>query len=105
MQAAISGIARKALIVNGESLKVLDVSEPTKLIDCRPSDVPYVFGEGRDVRFIENADFESIAKELQSDSDVMLALDLILISLDGELEEDIRKDAILDLYELILHEQ
>ncbi|HMH42643.1 MAG TPA: hypothetical protein VK557_04110, partial [Pyrinomonadaceae bacterium] len=104
MQAAISGIARKALIVDGESLKVFDVNEPTKLIDCRPSDVPYVFGEGRDVRFIENVNVESIAKELRSDSDLTLALDLTLISLDGELEEDIRKDAIRDLDELILDE-
>src|SRR5437763_715881 len=105
MQAVISGISRKALVVDGDSLQVFDVDEPTKLIDCHQSDLPYLFGEGRDLRFIEDADLESIGKELKSDSNLTLALDLTLISLDEELEEDIRKDAIQDLDELLADKQ
>ncbi len=105
MQAVISGISRKALVVDGDSLQAFDVDEPTKLIDCHQSDLPYLFGEGRDLRFIEDADLESIGKELKSDSNLTLALDLTLISLDEELEEDIRKDAIQDLDELFTNQQ
>src|SRR6266480_3931726 len=101
MQAVISGISRKALVVDGDSLQAFDVDEPTKLINCHQSDLPFLFGEGRDLRFIEDADLESIGKELKSDSDLTLALDLTLISLDEELDEDIRKDAIQDLDELL----
>jgi tetratricopeptide (TPR) repeat protein len=105
MQAVISGIARKALIVDGESFRVFDVSDPTKLVGCHRSDLPYLFGEGQDLRFVEDADLDSLAKELKSDSDFTLALDLTLISLDTELEEDIRRDAVRDLDELIVDEK
>ncbi|MFZ0748664.1 MAG: hypothetical protein WAM70_04830, partial [Pyrinomonadaceae bacterium] len=102
MNAVISGTAGQGLLIDGESLKSLDVEDPSTLVVRKHADLPYLFGEGRDLRFIENADLDSIVKELKSESDVSLALDLTLISLDEELEEDIRKDAIRDLDELLV---
>src|SRR5438876_3994724 len=105
MNAVISGTAGRALLIDGKSLKSFDVDDPSKLVARHQSDLPYIFGEGRDLRVIENADLDSIAKELKSEADFTLALDLTLVSLDAELEEDIRKDAIQDLDELLADEQ
>src|SRR5438105_578030 len=101
MNAVISGTAGRALLIDGKSLKTFDVDDPSNLVVRHQSDLPFMFGEGRDLRVIENADLDSIAKELKSEADFTLALDLTLISLDAELEEDIRKDAIQDLDELL----
>jgi len=101
MNALISGTAGRALVIDGNSLKSFDLDDPSNLAVRQQADMPYLFGEGRDLRIIENADLESIAKELKSDSDLSLALDLSLISLDGEMEEDIRKDAMHELDELL----
>src|SRR6202140_3013907 len=105
MNAVISGTAGRALLVDGKSLKSFDVDDPSKLVDRRQSDLRYLFGEGRDLRSIENSDIGSIASELKSDSDSALALDLTLISLDEELEADIREDALRDLDELLVENQ
>ena len=101
MNAVISGTAGRALLVDGNSLKSFDVDDPSKLVDRQRSELPYLFGEGRDLRIIENSDIQSIAQELEAESNSALALDLTLISLDEELEEDIRKDALQDLDELL----
>jgi tetratricopeptide (TPR) repeat protein len=105
MNAVISGTAGRALLVDGKSLKSFDVDDPSKLVERKQSDLPYLFGEGRDLRVIENSDIASIATELKSDSALTLALDLVLISLDEELEDDIRKDALQDLDELLVEAQ
>src|SRR5258707_7519297 len=103
MNAVISGTAGRALLVDGKSLMSFDVDDPSKLVVRQQSDLPYLFGEGRDLRLIEDSDIESIARELDAESNLALALDLTLISLDAELEEDIRKDAIHDLDELLVN--
>src|SRR3989442_2864137 len=105
MNAVISGTAGRALLIDGKSLKTFDVDDPSNLVVRHQSDLPYMFGEGRDLRVIENADLDSIAEELKTEADLALALDLTLISLDEELEEDIRKDAIQDLDELFTNPQ
>ncbi|HXM50420.1 MAG TPA: tetratricopeptide repeat protein [Pyrinomonadaceae bacterium] len=101
MNAVISGTAGRALLVDGKSLMSFDVDDPSKLVVRQQSDLPYLFGEGRDLRVIEHSDIESIARELEAESNLALALDLTLISLDEELEEDIRRDALQDLDELL----
>jgi tetratricopeptide (TPR) repeat protein len=101
MNAVISGIAGRALLIDGDSLKSFDVDDPSKLVVRQHADVPYLFGEGRDLRVIEDANLDLIAKELKSDTNLALALDLALISLDEEVEEDIRKDAINELEDLL----
>ena len=105
MQAAISGIARKAVIVDGDSLKLFDVDNPARLLDCRRADIPYIFGEGLDLRFVADTSIESVTAELKFESNFRLALDLTLISLDSELEEDIRQDALRDLEGLVRDEK
>lgn len=102
MNAVISGTAGQALLIEGESLRSLDVENPSSLVVRTQADLPYLFGEGRDLCFIEDTDLDSIVKELNSESNLSLALDLTLISLDEELEDDIRKDAIRDLDELLV---
>src|SRR5260370_12360039 len=105
MNAVTSGTAGRALLIDGRSLKSFDIDEPSNLVIRHRSDLPYMFGEGRDLRVIENANLDAIAKELKTEADLTLALDLTLISLDEELEEDIRKDALQDLNELLADEQ
>lgn len=101
MNAVISGRAGKALLLDGDSLKSFDVDEPSKLVSRRQSDLPYLFGETQDLRFIENTDIESVQQELKHDCDCNWALDLALISLDAELPDEIRKEAIEGLDELL----
>ncbi len=101
MDAVISGRAGKALLLDGDSLKSFDVDDPSKLVSRRQSDLPYLFGETQDLRVIENADIESVQHELKHDCDCNWALDLALISLDAELPDEIRQEAIEGLDELL----
>src|SRR5437588_4534999 len=101
MDAVISGRAGKALLLDGGSLKSFDIDDPSKLVPRQQSDLPYLFGEGQDLRIIEDSDIQSVAQELEAESNLTLALDLTLISLDEELEDDIPKDALQDLDELL----
>src|SRR5256714_2393261 len=101
MDAVISGRAGKALLLDVESLKSFGVDAPSEIVSRRQSDLPYLFGEAQDLRVIENADVESVKQALQHDCDFNWALDLTLISLDAELPDDIRKEAIEGLDELL----
>jgi len=105
MHAVISGRAGRALVLDGESLTSFDVDDASNLVPRKPPDLPYLFGESQDLRVIEDSDIESISRELKADSDLNFAVDLTLISLDEELEDDIRKDAIQDLNELLAHDK
>jgi tetratricopeptide (TPR) repeat protein len=66
----------------------------------RRSDLPYLFGEAADLRIIEDTTIESVECELRKDCNFTWALDLTLISLDSELEDDIRKEALEQLEHL-----
>jgi tetratricopeptide (TPR) repeat protein len=66
----------------------------------RRSDLPYLFGEAADLRIIEDTTIESVECELRKDCNFTWALDLTLISLDSELEDDIRKEALEELEHL-----
>ncbi len=101
MDAVISGRAGKALLLDGDSLKSFDVDDPSILVSRRQADLPYLFGETQDLRVIENTDIESVQQELKHDCDCNWALDLALISLDAELPDEIRKEAIEGLDELL----
>src|SRR5438045_561883 len=102
MDAVISGRAGKALLLDGESLKSFDVDDPYKLVPRQQSDLPYLFGETQDLRVIESADIKSIQRELKHDCEWNWALDLTLISLDAELPDEIRKEALEGLDELLI---
>ena len=100
MNAIVSGRSARALILDGESLKSFDLDDPSKIVPRRRSDLPYLFGEAADLRILENTTIESVERELRMDCHFTWALDLTLISLDSELEDDIRKEALEQLEEL-----
>ena len=101
MHAIVSGRSGRALILDGESLKSFDVDDPSRVVSRHRSELPYLFGEATDLRAIENTTLESVERELQRDCDFTWALDLTLISLDAELPDDIRQEAMEGLDELL----
>lgn len=90
------------MILDGESLQSLEVDEPDKLVPRHQSELPYLFGEAKDVLILENTTIESVAKALERESNFTWALDLTLISLDSELPDDIRQEALEDLESLFV---
>ena len=105
MDALISGTTGRALLVDAGHLKSFDMDDPSRLVPRTPADFAYLFGEMQDLRVVENTDIESVRRELKHDADSTLALDLALISLDAELPDDIRKEAIEELDELLAESQ
>jgi tetratricopeptide (TPR) repeat protein len=101
MNAIVSGRSGRALILDGESLKSFDLDAPSTIVSRHRSDLPYLFGEAADLRTIENTTIESVERELRMDCHFTWALDLALISLDAEIEDDIRSDALEDLEQLL----
>src|SRR5690349_11544423 len=100
MNAIVSGRSGRALILDGESLQSFDLDGPDSMLVRHPSELPYLFGEAKDLRILENTNVESVAHKLQGESDFTCALDLTLISLDPELSDDIRQEALQELDKL-----
>jgi tetratricopeptide (TPR) repeat protein len=101
MDAVISGRAGRALLLDGKSLQSFDTDDPSKLVPRRQSDLPYLFGETQDLRIIENINLESARQELNHECNCNWSLDLTLISLDAELPDEIRAEALEGLDELL----
>lgn len=101
MDAVISGRAGRALLLDGDSLESFDVDDPSNLVSRGRTDVPYLFGETQDLRVLQDTTLEAARQELQHDYDSSCALDLTLISLDAELPNDIRREALEGLDELL----
>ncbi len=101
MNALISGRAGRALLLDAGSLTSFDVDDPSRLVPRAPADFAYLFGEMQDLRVVENTDVKAVQRELKQDSDSALALELALISLDAELPDDIRQEAMEGLDELL----
>lgn len=100
MNALVSGRSGRALILDGKSMRSFDLDDPNHLVPRHPSELPYLFGEAQDLRILEGTTLESVKQELKQECHFTWALDLTLISLDLELEEDIRKEALEGLEEL-----
>jgi tetratricopeptide (TPR) repeat protein len=101
MDALISGVAGRALLLERDSLTSLDVVDPSRRTVRHPSDLQFLFGDATDLRVIEDSDIDSITRELQRASNSECSLDLTLIALDPELSDEIRKEAIEDLEGLL----
>src|SRR3989442_2595457 len=101
MDALISGITGRALLLDGDSLTSLDVDDPSRRVFRQPSDLPFLFGDATDLRVIEDSDIDAITRQLQRASNSECALDLTLIALDAELSEEIRVEAVEDLEHLL----
>ena len=100
MNAIVSGRSGRALIIDGESLKSVEADDPATFVPRKRSDLPYLFGDAADLRIVENTTTESVVSLLTADVNFTLALDLTLISLDAELEADIRREALEGVEEL-----
>lgn len=105
MDALISGTNGRALLLDAGQLTSFDVDDPSDLVPRTAADFAYLFGEMQDLRVLEDTDIESVRRELKVDSDSALALDLALISLDAELPDEIRKEALQSLGELLADDQ
>src|SRR5689334_13783151 len=101
MDAVISGRAGTALLVNGQMLLSFDVDEPDALVPRAQSDLPYLFGDARDLQFLENTSQEQVRKRLELEYNVICALDLSLILMDATLSADVREEAAAELEELL----
>lgn len=101
MNALISGRSGRALLIEGDSLKSFEVDDPSILTSRQQADLPYLFGEGADLRTLEDTTIEGVEIELRHDCNFTWALDLTLISLDAELPKEIRKEAVENLEELL----
>src|SRR5262245_43107789 len=100
MNAIISGRSGRALLIDGDSLKSFEVDDPSTLTSRQQEDLPYLFGEGKDLRLLEDATIEEVELELRNNCHFTWALDLTLISLDAELPADIRTEALGSLTKL-----
>jgi hypothetical protein len=58
-----------------------------------PHEFPFLFGEGTDLEFIENVERDEVIRKLTAAVDKDTAPYLALMVLDGELPEDIRREA------------
>jgi hypothetical protein len=104
MKAIVSGRSGKALIIDAGSLKSFDVDDPSNVVSRQPADLPYLFGDASDLRAVEHETVEAIANELRGDCNLTLAVDLTLISLDREVEYELRLEALDGLSELLMDE-
>jgi tetratricopeptide (TPR) repeat protein len=97
MKAIVSGRSGTALILDGDSLQSFDLDDPDNLMVRHLSELPYLFGEAQDLRILEHTDVAAVAHELEREHNFTCALDLTLISLDSELADDIRHEALQEL--------
>jgi hypothetical protein len=101
MNAIVSGRSGRALLIEGDSLKSFEVDDPSTLTSRQQADLPFLFGEALDLRILENTTIEDVTLELKNDCNFTWALDLTLISLDAELSNKIRREAINSLEKLL----
>jgi tetratricopeptide (TPR) repeat protein len=101
MDAAISGRAGTALLLDGGSLLSFDVDDPATLVSRRPSDLPFLFGGADDLKVLEDIDRPTVAEALEREHNYACALDLALIILDSDLSDAVREEAAMALEELL----
>jgi tetratricopeptide (TPR) repeat protein len=101
--AIVSGQAKTALLIDGETLFSFSIDTPEIFTPRRKSDFRFLFGEVTDLRFIQDAKQEDVLKELQSDYDKTCALDLALMLLDVDISET--KSIIAEALEELLTEE
>lgn len=101
MDAVISGRSGVALLMDGEEWRSFDVASFGTFVSRRQTDLPYLFGEARDLKFLSNVHPEDAIRELRVAYDCACALDLTLILLDEGSETEIRTEAAAELNDLL----
>jgi hypothetical protein len=104
MDAVLSGRAGVALLLEGDALSSIHVDAPEQVVPRRPADLPFLLGDARDLRFLEDVGLEDVARQLESAATRDEALHLALILLDPELSREVRQQAAEVLEELIKQE-
>lgn len=101
MNAIVSGQAQTALLINGDKFSSFDINVPDVLIPRRESDIRFLFGEAKDLRLIENTNYEDVLKQLQFDFDKTSTLDLTLLLLDSDVSNAKQEisEALEELFE------
>src|SRR6185295_13844394 len=82
MNAVISGQAGIALLLDGEEISSLHAGRPGQAVLRSPGEVSLLFGEAKDLQFLEETDVEEVSGWLERASDEVDALHLALILLD-----------------------
>ncbi len=101
MEALISGSAGIALVMDGDQFASIHVDEPERTVPRDPAEYHYLIGEGKDFITVEDVTRDEVVRQLNLAYDSDDALMLVLILQDPELPEDIRRDAVTDLEELL----
>jgi hypothetical protein len=96
MNAAISGRAGRALLLEGDSVSTFDLVG-AYTVPSTAADFALLLNELTDVVFLENVTIEQVQAELRIAAECQKALDLALISLDPQLKWEIRQRAIIEL--------
>lgn len=101
MRAVISGQARVALLWEGDRLSSLHSRSGKTPVERSPRDIPYLLGDANDLRFLAGIDEDHAVAALAQAVDEENALHLTLLLLDPTLRPDTRRDASLELEELL----
>ena len=101
MDIVISGHAGVALIVDGAALASIHMDQPEKVIPRQECEIHLLFGGARDLQFVADVDLEQVRAQLELSSAKIDALHLALIVLDPELSQEARREAVLELNELM----
>lgn len=102
MNAVISGRAGIALLIEGEALHSFHVARPDTLVRRDQSELPWLFGAGADLQYLNDVTFEDTQRALEFAHQCAGALDMALITLDAGLSFPLRKAATDRLEELLI---
>lgn len=101
MNAVVSGQAGVALLIDGEQLSSFHAGRPAEITRRSAAQVPLLFGDAKDLQFLEAVELEEVRGRLERASDQVDSLHLTLILLDESLSHDTRRTAAEDLEELL----
>jgi lipopolysaccharide/colanic/teichoic acid biosynthesis glycosyltransferase len=101
MNAIISGRAGLALLVDGAHLQSLHYDEPDVLVPRRAEDYHLLLGDSGDLEFLEDVRHDEVRRRLDITVEREEALDLLLITLDPDLPDQIRRQAAHEVQPLI----
>lgn len=101
MDAVISGHAGVALILDGGRLASIHVENSEEVIPRQEAEIHLLFNGAKDLQFLADVDLEQVRAQLELAGARIDALHLALIVLDRELSEETRRQAALELNELL----
>ena len=104
INAVVSGRAGAALLVDGERLHSLHSEHPDELASCRAEDYNHLFGNSRDLEFLEDLTQDDVRTHLALAVDREECVDLFLLLFDAELPDAIRVEAANELVPLLEQE-